>query len=166
MGIFLYNRRSLRIDKRAKGGIMRARIASIFLAFLLVFLFSIPSTGEIREILTFRDVEIPWTLKQGELVLEAGRYDVLLLKHGIELFCLKLRQNGKTICVVKNPQRIKYTNQHNLYELMKSENVPNEARLCVKKNPAIHTVYFVVETGNCRHCKFQKMRFKMESSET
>jgi hypothetical protein len=136
------------------------------LAMILVFLVSSPSFADIREILTFRDVEIPWTLKQGDVVIEKGSYDVLLIKHGVELFCLKLRKSGKTICIVKDPIRIKYANNDNLYELIRSKDIPKEARLRVKKNPAINTVYFLIETGNCREFRFQKLRFKVESTET
>jgi hypothetical protein len=145
---------------------MRARIASIFLALILIFLMSTPSSADMRNILTFRDVEIPWALKQGDLIIEEGTYDVLLIKHGVTLFCLKFRQNGKTICVVENPQKIDYANQDSLYELLHAQDVPKEATLHVKRNPVLKTVYFVVETGNCRHCRFHKFRFQMESTET
>jgi hypothetical protein len=136
------------------------------LALILVFLSSSPSSADIREILAFRDVEIPWTLKQGDVVIEKGTYDVLLIKHGIELFCLKLRQNGKAICIVKNPQRIKYGKSNTLYELMRDPDVSQLAKLKLKRNPVINKVYFLIETGNCPHCKFQKMRFRMDSTET
>jgi hypothetical protein len=145
---------------------MREKISSVFLALVLVILIPSSSTADIREILTFRDVEIPWNLKQGDVVIENGTYDVLLIKHGIELFCLKLRQAGKTICIVKNPQRLKYAGHDNLYDLMRDDDVPKEARLRIKRIPALNTVYFMIETGNCRDCKFQKLRFKMESTET
>ena len=145
---------------------MRLRIVSIFLAVILVFLVSSPSSADIREIVTFRDVEIPWTLKQGDIVTEKGTYDVILVKHGIEIFCLKLRQSGKTICVVKNPQRIKYAGNDSLYEMMRSDDIPKNPKLRIKRNPAINTVYFLIETGNCRDCRFKKFRFKLESTET
>jgi len=145
---------------------MCARIASVFLALILIILVSSPSSADTREILTFRDVEIPWTLKHGDVVIEKGKYDVLLIKHGIEIFCLKIRQSGKAICFIKDPARIKYVNQNNLYEMMRNPDVPKEAMLRIKRNPSINTAYFLIETGNCRNCKFQKLRFKVESLET
>ncbi len=129
---------------------MRTRIASVFLTFILVILVSVPSSADNREILTFRDVEIPWTLTHGDAVIEKGKYDVLLIKHGIELFCLKIRKSGKALCFIKNPARIKYANQGNLYELLRDKDVSKEAILRMKRNPALNTVYFLIETSHRR----------------
>jgi len=145
---------------------MRVKRASVFLALTLLTLVSLPLSADIREILTFRDVEIPWTLRHGDIVMEKGSYDVILIKHGIEIFCLKIRQNGKSICIIKNPERIKYANQDNLYEMMQDPEVSSESILRMKKNEALNTVYFLIETGDCQGCRFQKFRFKAQSVET
>lgn len=145
---------------------MRTKIASIFLALILVILVSSPSIADIREILTFRDVELPWTLKHGNIVMEKGTYDVLLIKHGVEMFCLKIRKNGKTLCLIKDPAKIKYGNQDNLYEMLRDTSVPKEAILRIKRNPTLNVAYLLIETGNCRDCPFRKLRFQVKSLET
>jgi len=145
---------------------MNARVLTIFLFIILVIFVSCTSYADTREVLVFRDVEIPWTLTHGDVVIEKGKYDVLLIQHGIELFCLKLRQSGKTICLIKDPAKIKYANQSNLYEMMRDPDVSKDAKLCIKRNPEINTTYFVIETGNCREYKFQKLRFQVKSKKT
>lgn len=145
---------------------MNARALTISLGIILVIFVSCTSYADTREILVFRDVDIPWALTHGDVVIEKGKYDVFLIQHGIERFCLKIRQSGKVICLIKNPTKIKYTNNGTLYEMLRDPDVSKDAKLCIKRNPTINTAYFVIETGHCKQCQFQRLRFQVKSMET
>jgi hypothetical protein len=141
------------------------RNLATFLRILLILFLSSPSFAQIQELCEFKGVKIPWTLKYEDIVIEKGKCDLIILRHGTNtrLFYLKIKKKGKTICLIPKGERVKYKNQGNLIALENDPDIPKNAKLQIKRNPVLKIVYIIFESGkNARICPFHKVRFKVE----
>lgn len=140
------------------------RNLATFLSFLLILFLSSPSIAQLQELYEFKGVEIPWTLKYEDVVIEKGKCDLVFLRHGTStrLFYLKIKKSGKTICLIPKGERVPYKDQGNLLALQNDPEIPKKAKLQIKRNPALKIVYIIFETGkHTQICPFHKIRFKV-----
>ena len=141
------------------------RNLATFLSILLVLFLSSPSFAQIQELMEFQDVKISWTLKYKDIIIEKGKCDLVFLRHGTNtrLFYLKIKKRGKTICLIPKGERVKYKDHGNLLALHNDPEIPKNAKLQIKRNPALKIVYIIFESGkNAGICPFHKIRFKVE----
>jgi len=141
------------------------RNLATFLSILLILFLSSPSFAQILELHEFKGVKIPWTLKYEDVVIEKGKCDLIFLRHGtgIRLFYVKIKKRGKTICLIPKGERVRYKNQGNLVALQNDPEIPKNAKLQIKRNPALKIVYIIFETGkHTQICPFHKIRFKLK----
>ncbi len=136
-----------------------------FLSILLVLFLSSPSFAQIQELMEFKDVKIPWTLKYEDIVIEKGKCDLVFLRHGTNtrLFYLKIKKRGKTICLIPKGERVAYKDQGNLLTLKNDPEIPKNSKLQIIRNPALKIVYLIFESGkHAAICALHKIRFKVE----
>jgi len=141
------------------------RSLATFLSILLILFLSSPSFAQIQELHEFEGVKIPWTLKYEDVVIEKGKCDLIFLRHGTftALFYLRIKKKGKTICLIPKGERVRYNNQGNLVALQNDPEIPKNAKLQIKRNPALKIVYIIFETGkHTQICPFHKIRFKLK----
>lgn len=141
------------------------RNLATFLSILLMLFLSSPSFAQLQTLHEFKDVKIPWTLKYEDIVIEKGKCDLIFLRHGTntKLFYLKIKKKGKTICLIPKGERVAYKDQGNLLTLLNDPKIPKNAKLQIKRNPALKIVYIIFESGkHARICALHKLRFKVE----
>lgn len=141
---------------------MHAKSITILLRIFLVLLFLSPAIAQNQRIHIFKGVELPWTLINGEDVIEKGTYNLVLMKNTSTSFSLEIKKKKKTICLILDGQRIYYKDQSDLRKLMRDPDIPEKATLRIKRNPALKRAYFIIETGKFGTCSFHKIRFKVK----
>jgi len=141
------------------------RNLATFLGILLILFLSSPSIAQLQELHEFKGVKIPWTLKYEDIVIEKGNCDLIFLRHGTNtrLFYLKIKKKGKTICLIPKGERVAYKDQGNLLALQNDPEIPKNAKLQIKRNPALKIVYIIFESGkHTQICALHKIRFKLK----
>ena len=142
------------------------RILDSIIRILLILSISSASIAQIQELHEFKGVKIPWTLKFEDLEIKKGKYDLIFLKHGTTLFYLRIKQAGKTICLIPDGERVRYQNQEDFHALMMDPEIPENAKLQIKRNPVVKIAYIIFESGkHTQICPFHKIRFKLKYEE-
>jgi len=142
------------------------RILAYLIGMLLILIIFSPSIAQIQELHEFKGVKIPWTLKYEDMEIKKGKYDLVFLRHGTTLFYLKIKKEGKTICLIPDGERVKYQNQGDLFALHMDPEIPENAKLQIKRNPVVKIAYIIFESGkHTRICPFHKIRFKLKYEE-
>jgi hypothetical protein len=134
---------------------------------LILFLAS-PAVAQLQELHEFKGVEIPWTLKYEDVVIEKGKCDLTFLRHGssTNLFYLKIKKKGKKSFLIPNGERVRYKDQGNLLALQNDPEIPKDAKLQIKRNPVVKIVYIIFESGKkALICPLHKVRFKLKSED-
>lgn len=142
------------------------RILANLTGILLILIIFSPSIAQVQVLCEFKGVKILWTLKYEDMEIEKGKYDLIFLRQGTELFYLKIKKEGKTICLITEGERVKYQNQGNWSALHMDPEIPENAKLQIKRNPVVKIAYIIFESGK-RHptCPFHKIRFKLKYEE-
>ncbi len=135
---------------------------TVFSGFLLVTFISSSAIAQQKRIHIFKGVEIPWTLKYGDDVVEKGTYDLVLIKNTSTAFSLQIKKKKETVCLILDGERISYKYQSDLRKLMRDPNIPKKATLRMKRNPALKRLYFIIETGKFGTSSFHKLRFRVQ----
>ncbi|MFZ2054625.1 MAG: hypothetical protein WAU81_10555 [Candidatus Aminicenantales bacterium] len=75
---------------------------------LMIFLMAAPAAAQLIDIGKFKGVEIPYSMKFEDKVLEKGRYDLETLKNPDTPSCyLRFKKGSKIICLVEG-ERLDY----------------------------------------------------------
>jgi hypothetical protein len=117
---------------------------------LLIFIYS-PSLAQIQELCEFKGVKIPWTLKYEDIVVKKGTYDLTFLRHGPTMYYLRVKKKGKTIALFPHGEKVDYKDGGDLFNKMGNPDIPDNAKLEIKRNPALKNAYIIFETG--KHSK-------------
>jgi len=139
------------------------RILAYLIGILLILIIFSPSIAQIQELHEFKGVKIPWTLKYEDMEIKKGKYDLIFLRHGTTLFYLKIKKEGKSICLIPEGERVRYQNQEDLIALQMDPEIPENAKLQIKRNPVVKIAYIIFESGkHTQICPFHKIRFKLK----
>jgi len=134
-----------------------------FLRFTLILFLLLPMYAQMQSLFEFEDVNIPFNLKHEDMTIKSGKYDLEFFKHGAnQVFYLKIKKKGKTICLISEGERVKYKNQSSLGLLRGDPDIPEDCKLNIKRNPALKIAYIIFETG--KHMpvySYYKIRFKV-----
>ncbi len=134
-----------------------------FIEALMVLGLAAPAAAQFIDIAKFKGVEIPFTMKYEDKVLEKGKYDLETLKdRNNPVYYLRFKKSGKVICMVEGEQ---LTVEARGMSRMSDENIPDNPRLKMKKNTAEKVLIITVETGRRSQFPFQLLQFKLEYEE-
>ncbi|MFZ2054641.1 MAG: hypothetical protein WAU81_10640 [Candidatus Aminicenantales bacterium] len=130
---------------------------------LMILVLAAPAAAQLIDIGKFKGVQIPYTLKFQDKVLEKGRYDLETLKNPDTPSCyLRFKKGGKVMCLVEG-ERLEYK-AHGMSRMTDSE-IPNKPRLKMKRNTEEKVLIFMVETGRDSLFPYLLLRFKLEYEE-
>jgi len=139
---------------------LRAKNGRCFLGVIAVLILTGPAAAQLIEIVKFKGVEIPYTLKFEDRILEKGPYDLDTLKNPTTPSCyLRFKKKGTIICLVEG-ERLDYRDQ----EVTQTGDsaIPQKPRLKMKRNTAEKVFIFTVETGLQSKFPSLWLRFKLE----
>ncbi len=130
---------------------------------LMIFLMAGPAAAQFIDIAKFKGVQIPYTMKFEDKVLEKGKYDLETLKdRNNPTYYLRFKKSGKVICTVEGEQ---LTVESRGMSRMSDKDIPDNPRLKMKKNTAEKILMITVETGRRSQFPFQLLQFKLEYEE-
>jgi len=117
-----------------------------------------PAIAQMKLICEFKDVNIPFNLKNEDSLFEKGKYDFELLKM-TNVFYLRIKKKGIPVCLIPHGQKL-------MYENMSDPDIPQYAKFQIKRNPALKIAYLIFESGS-HHPDYPtiKVRFKLEYEE-
>jgi hypothetical protein len=134
-----------------------------FIGGLMVLVLAAPAAAQLIDIGKFKGVQIPYTLKFEDKVLEKGRYDLEALKNPNTPSCyLRLKKGGKVMCLVEG-ERLDYEAQG--MSRMTDSEIHDKPRLKMKRNTEEKVLIFMVETGRDSLFPYLLLRFKLEYEE-
>jgi hypothetical protein len=144
---------------------MKIIFKNIYLVFLLTLSFG-QAFAQLQELGEFKDINLPFTLKYEDQIFEKGKYDLIFLRNFPSTFLLKIKKQGKTICLIPGGEKVNYPEQGNLNLLQMNPDIPKFGKLTIKRNPALKISYIICETGKqTQVCPFYKIRFKFDCVE-
>jgi len=122
--------------------------------------------AQLQELGEFKDVNLAFALRYEDQTLEKGKYDMMFLKNLPNVFLLKIKKQGKTICLISGGEKVNYPEQGDLSLLQGNPDIPRLGKITIKRNPALKIAYIIFETGKeARICPYHKIRFKLECLE-
>jgi len=117
----------------------------------------------LEELAEFEGVNVPFTLKHEDRVMEKGTFDFIVLRNLPNTFMLRIKKRGKSVALISGGEKIDYPMQGSAVALERDPDIPKFAKLSMKKVPGENVLYVVVETGKqARSCPYHKIRFKLE----
>jgi len=142
---------------------LRKKVGRHLIGVLMILVLAGPTAAQLIEISKFKGIEIPYTLKHEDKVLEKGRYDLEAVKNqNSPSYYLRFKQKGKVICLVQGEQ---LTVEARAGARLTDKSIPDNPRLKMKKNAEEKILIFTVETGRRSRFPFNLLRFKMEYEE-
>lgn len=130
---------------------------------LMILALAAPAVAQLIDIGKFKGVQIPYTLKFEDKVLEKGKYNLETLKNPNTPSCyLRFKKGNKVICVIEG-ERLDYEAQG--MSRMSDSEIPDQPRLKMKKNSAEKILIFTVETGRNSLYPYLFLRFELEYEE-
>jgi hypothetical protein len=144
---------------------MKIIFKNICLGFLLTLSLN-QAFAQLQELAEFKGINLPFALKYEDQIFEKGKYDLIVLRNLPMTFLLKIKKQGKTICLISGGEKVNYPDQGNLNLLQMNPDIPKFAKLTIKRNRALKIAYIIFETGKQTElCPFHKIRFKLECVE-
>jgi hypothetical protein len=129
----------------------------------MILILAAPAAAQLVDIGKFKGIQIPYTLKFEDKVLEKGRYDLEALKNPDTPSCyLRFKKGSKVICLVEG-ERLEYE-ARGMSRMTDSE-IPDQPRLKMKKNTQEKVFIFIVESGRNSLYPYLLLRFKLEYEE-
>jgi hypothetical protein len=126
---------------------------------LMIFLMAGPVAAQLADVSKFKGIQIPYTLKHEDKVLEKGRYDLEVVKErNSPTYYLMFKKKGKVVCLVKGEQ---LTVEVRAGARLTDASIPDSPRLKIKKDTAEKILIFTVETGRHSRSPFQLLKFKL-----
>jgi len=112
----------------------------------------------------FRGVNIPYTLKHNDVVIEKGKYDLevtMPATTGIRIFYLRILKKKEALCIIE-ARKMHYKTEV-VSELHKDPNIPDKPQLTMRKVKALKKIYIYFESGkNSPNYPFEKLRFEID----
>jgi len=134
-------------------------LGGCFLVFLIAAL-AAPAEAQWIRLGKFKGVDIPYTLKYKDKVLEKGQYDIEAVKHPKTPQCyLWFKKNGDEICIVEGEW---LTLPVRGGARRTDPSIPNTPRLKMKKDTEENVLILTLETGRRNPRPYLLIRFKME----
>jgi hypothetical protein len=122
-----------------------------------------PAAAQMIDVGKFKKVEIPYTLRFKDKVLEKGQYDLETVKNQNTPSCyLRFKKNNEVICLVEGER---LTVPVRAGARLTDPNIPDTPRLKMKKDREEKVLIFTVETGRRSRYPFLLLRFKLEYEE-
>jgi hypothetical protein len=117
-----------------------------------------PAIAQMKPVCEFKEVKIPFNLKNEDSIFEKGKYDFELLRMG-NVFYLRIKKKG-------NPVLLKSGGEKLMYENMFDPDIPQRSKFQIKRNPALKIAYLIFESGS-HHPDYPtiKVRFRLEYEE-
>ena len=139
---------------------LEGKVGRILIRGLLIIALAAPAAAQFIELGKFKGIQIPYTLKYKDVVMEKGRYDLETVKNrNSPSYYLKFKKGGKVICLIEGEQ---LTVEARGMSRMSDKDIPDNPRLKMKKNTAEKILIVTVETGRRSQFPFQLLQFKLE----
>lgn len=139
------------------------KVGRCLIGALIIFLITGPAAAQFVDIAKFKGVQIPYTMKFEDKVLEKGKYDLETLKdRNNPVYYLRFKKSRKVICMIEGEQ---LTVESRGMSRMSDEDIPDNPRLKMKKNTTEKILIITVETGRRSLFPFQLLQFKLEYEE-
>lgn len=130
---------------------------------IAILILASPAAAQWVRLGKFKGIEVPYTLKYKDKVLEKGLYDVEAVKHPTTPQCyLRFMKNDELICFVEGEQ-LTLPIRGGARRIDPS--IPNTPRLKMKKDTEEKVLIIMVETGRHNPRPYLLIRFKMEYEE-
>jgi hypothetical protein len=122
------------------------------------------SSTQLKLLCKFKGVQIPYTLKYRNSVLEKGKYDLEAVKKATATdYYLRIKKGGKVIDLILGEQ---WDYQTRGTYVMRDPEIPDKPTMKMRKNSAEKTFTIIVETGKKnRTAPFARLRFIFEYEE-
>lgn len=139
------------------------RIFVCMCGIFLVSVFLCPLVGQMKG-MKFRGIEIPYTLKHEDVVIEKGKYDLEVTMpdtSGIRIFYLRILKGNEALCIIE-ARKLHYQTEK-VSELHKDPNIPDKPRLTMRRVKALKKLYIIFESGkHAPDYPFEKLRFEID----
>ena len=116
---------------------------------ILVLLISSPVLSfQLKELCKFKSVDLPNRLKYEDVILEKGKYDLIVLRlksNTTPLYYLRIKKGGDVLCRIEGD--LSDYQSRGLADLMADPDVPDKPTLKLKRNPQEKVMIFTIETG-------------------
>lgn len=140
----------------------RPSLRTVFLVVIPLLCFR-QASAQLEELANFKGVDLPFSLKHEDLVVEKGPCDFVLMRNLPNTFMLRIKKRGKSLVMISGGEKIDYPMQGNALALEKDPDIPKFGKLSMKKAPGENVLYVIIETGKrTRSCPYHKIRFKLE----
>lgn len=131
-----------------------------FIGILMILGLAAPAAAQLIDIGKFKGVQIPYTMKYEDKVLEKGKYNLETLKNPNTPSCyLRFKKGNKVMCLIEG-ERLDYE-AHGMSRMTDSE-IPDKPRLKMRKNTQEKLLIFMVETGRDSLYPYLLLRFELE----
>jgi hypothetical protein len=129
----------------------------------LILPFLCPLAGQVKGV-KFKDIEIPYTLKHKDTVIEKGRYDLEIMLSDtstVRVFFLRFLKKNKALFMIEG-RKIPYETQK-VTKLHRDPNIPDQPRLTMRKVTSRKKLYIYFESGkNIPNYPFEKIRYEID----
>ena len=134
-----------------------------FVLVSLIGILAVPAAAQWIRLGKFKGVEIPYTLKYEDKVLEKGKYDIEAVKHPNTPQCyLWFKKNGDEICSVEG-EWLTLPVRGGARRIDPS--IPNTPRLKMKRDTEEKVLIITLETGRHNPRHYLLIRFKLKYEE-
>ena len=139
------------------------RIYLYMVSVFLVFAFFCPLVGQMKG-MKFRNIDIPYTLKHKDIVLEKGKYTLEVTMpetSSVRVFYLKILKGKDALCIL-NGTKVHYKTEK-ASELHKDPDIPDKPRLTMRKIAGLKKLYIYFESGKkAPDYPFEKIKFVID----
>lgn len=112
----------------------------------------------------FKGVNIPYTLKHKDTVIEKGKYDIEITMpetSGVRIFYLRILKKNKALCIL-DATKLHYESEA-VSAMHKDPNIPEKSRLTMRRNKELKKLYIIFESGkHSADYPFEKLRFEID----
>jgi hypothetical protein len=129
----------------------------------LVLLLICPLASQMKG-LKFNGVNIPYTLKYEDTIIEKGKYDLEVMvpeTASVRYFYLRIIEKKDALCILAGKKLHYHTEK--VSELHKDPNIPDKPRLTMRRHPVKKKLYIYFESGKkAVDYPFEKIRFEID----
>ncbi len=139
------------------------RVFAFVVAVFLVFTFLSPLVGQMKG-MKFKGINIPYTLKYKDVVIEKGKYDLEVMMpetSSVRIFYLRILKKNEALVIIGG-RKMHYKTEK-VSELHKDPNIPDKPQLTMRKVKALKKLYIYFESGkHSLDYPFEKLRFEID----
>ena len=134
-------------------------VAGVFLSVA----FLSPLLGQMKG-MKFKGINIPYTLKHKDIVLEKGKYDIEITMpetSSVRIFYLRILKKNEALLILDG-RKMHYKTEK-VSELHRDPNIPDKPQLTMRKIKALKKLYNYFESGkHSPNYPFEKLRFEID----